>query len=106
MPSVAVLVRKFHLQSHEEQCHSHFSFDLFRGAGWMEGEGVERNWDYLDGHGLSTVEMLPGHQWETLDDCCGWVNWRKTMGLGALVFWSRQSYCSLFVQAISFSNSC
>jgi hypothetical protein len=46
------------------------------------GEGVERNWDGLNGHGPLTAEMLPGHRWETLDDCCGWINFRKMMGLG------------------------
>lgn len=51
----------------------------------MDGEGVERNWDKLNGQAPSTCEMLPGHRWETLDDCAGWVNWRKTMGLGECV---------------------
>ena len=48
----------------------------------MDGEGVECNWDELNGQGSSTSEMLPGARWDTLDDCCGWVNWWKTMGLG------------------------
>ncbi|KIM82772.1 hypothetical protein PILCRDRAFT_7683 [Piloderma croceum F 1598] len=83
--AVKALVPKFHLQSHEEKCHSPFSFNFFRGAGRAEGEGMEHNWDMLNGHGPSTAEMVPGHRWETLDDCCGWVNWRKTMGLGNLL---------------------
>ena len=82
MSGVRALVPKFHLQSHEERCHSRFSFNFSRGVGRTDGEGVERNWDYLNGHGPSTAEMMPGHRWETLDDCCGWSNWRKTMGLG------------------------
>lgn len=76
------LVPKFHLQSHNEKCHSAYSFNFFRGGARTDGEGVERNWADLNGQAPSTVEMLPGHRWETLDDCCGWVNWRKTMGLG------------------------
>lgn len=76
------LVPKFHLQSHEEKCHSAFSFNFMVGGGRTDGEGVERNWDDLNGQAASTSEMLPGHRWETLDDCCGWTNWRKTMGLG------------------------
>ena len=86
MSAIKALVPKFHLQSHEEGCHSRFSFNFFKGVGRTEGEGVERNWDELNGHCPSTAEMLPGHRWETLDDCCGWVNWRKTMGLGALLY--------------------
>lgn len=76
------LVPKFHLQSHNEKCHSAFSFNFARGGGRTDGEGVERNWAELNGQAASTAEMLPGHRWETLDDCCGWANWRKTMGLG------------------------
>ena len=59
-----------------------FSFNFFKGIGRTEGEGVECNWDGLNGHGPLTVEMPLRHQWETLDDCCGWINFWKTMGLG------------------------
>lgn len=81
-PMVIPVVPKFHLQSHEEKCHSEFSFNFAPGTGRTDGEGCERNWAELVGQGPSTAEMLPGHRWETLDDCCGWVNWRKAMGLG------------------------
>ena len=80
--AVRALVPKFHLLSHEEKCHSAFSFNYCKGCGRAEGEGVERNWDELNGQALSTAEMVPGHRWETLNDCCGWANFRKTMGLG------------------------
>jgi Kyakuja-Dileera-Zisupton transposase len=79
---IHALVPKFHLQSHNEECHSAFSFNFFKGAAQTDGEGVERNWDDLNGQGPSTSEMLPGARWDTLDDCCAWVNWRKTTGLG------------------------
>lgn len=82
--SLNALVPKFHLQSHEEKCHGPFSFNFCFGSGRTEGEGVERNWAELNGQAPSTAEMTPGHRLETLDDCCGWVNWRKTMGLGEL----------------------
>lgn len=80
--AVCALVPKFHLQSHEEKCHSAFSFNFFFGGARTEGEGVERNWKDLNGQAASTAEMTPGHRWETLDYCCGWLNFRKTMGLG------------------------
>lgn len=87
MPAhVIPLVPKFHLQSHAEKCHSRYSFNYCKGGARTDGEGVERNWDELNGQAPSTAEMLPGHRWETLDDCCGWANWRKSMGLG--VFYS------------------
>jgi hypothetical protein len=80
--SVHGKVPKFHLQSHEEQCHGPFSLGFTKGVGQVDGEGVERNWDYLKGQGPSTKEMVPGNRWETLDDSCGHSNWRKTVGLG------------------------
>ncbi|KAF7971126.1 hypothetical protein HWV62_22000 [Athelia sp. TMB] len=83
--NIRPLVPKFHLQSHEEKCHSPFSFNFMKGGARTDGEGVERNWDDLNGQAASTSEMLPGHRWETLDDCCAWTNWRKTMGLGNLL---------------------
>lgn len=80
--SVRALVPEYHLQSHEEKCHSPFSFNYTKGCGRTDGEGVKRNWDELNGQAASTSEMTPGHRWETLDNCCRWVNFRKTMGLG------------------------
>ena len=80
--SVQAKVPKFHLQSHQEQCHGPFSFAFTKGVGHVDGEGVEQNWDYLNGQGPSTKEMVPGNQWESLDDCCGHSNWRKIVGLG------------------------
>ena len=82
MTAIRALVPKFHLQSHAEKCHSAFSFNYSKGCGRTDGEGVERNWDELNGQAPSTAEMVPGHRWETLNDCCGWANFRKTMGLG------------------------
>lgn len=76
------MVPKFHLQAHAEKCQSNFNFNFCPGVGRTEGEGPERNWDELNGQAPSTAEMGPGHRWETLDDCCGWANWRKTTGLG------------------------
>jgi len=79
---IQALIPKFHLQSHVKACQSIFSFNFFKGGGRTDGEGVEQNWDELNGQGPSTSEMLPGARWDTLDDCCGWANWQKTTGLG------------------------
>lgn len=80
--TLCALVPKFHLQGHTEVCHSPFSFNFFKGGARTDGEGVKRNWDELNRQGPSTSEMLPGSRWDMLDDCVGWVNWRKAMGLG------------------------
>lgn len=47
--AVRALIPKFHLQSHEDKCHSRFSFNYNKGCGRTDGEGVERNWDELNG---------------------------------------------------------
>jgi hypothetical protein len=101
--AIKALVPKFHLQSHEEKCHSRFSFNFFKDTGRTDGKGVERNWDEIIGQGPSTAEMLPGHRWETLDDCCGWVNWQKTMGLGMLTCDSNCSLTESFCHRLSSS---
>ena len=79
--SIRTLVPKLHLQNHDEGCHSTYSFNFSKGATQTDGEGVERNWDDLNGQGPSTSEMLSGTSWNTLDDCCAWANWRKTTGV-------------------------
>lgn len=101
--SLNALVPKFHLQSHEEKCHGPFSFNFCFGSGRTEGEGVERNWAELNGQAPSTAEMTPGHRLETLDDACGWVNWRKTMGLGTAFRHNSHIIAELTSQAISSS---
>lgn len=58
--AVHALVPKFHLQSHKD-CHSVFSFNFFKGCGRAEGEGIEHNWDELNGQVPLTSEMGPGH---------------------------------------------
>jgi len=76
LPSLTIhaLVPKFTSRAILKRAQSAFSFNFFKGGARTDGEGVERNWDYLNGQAPSTLEMLPGAQWATLDDCCGWVN--------------------------------
>lgn len=84
LPQVAVepKVPKFHLQSHTEVCHGPYAFNYTIGGGRTDGEGVERNWKGLNGQAPSTSEMGAGARYDTLDDCCGHMNWRKTVGMG------------------------
>ena len=101
---ICALMPKFHLQSHIEACHSAFSFNFFKGGARTDGEGVECNWDELNGQGPSTSEMLPVARWNTLDNCCEWVNWRKTMGLGLSHAISLVSITNIHTQEICFSS--
>jgi hypothetical protein len=76
-PSVA----KFHLQDHKPKCHVPYSFNFAPGVGRTDGEGVERNWSTLNGVASSVSMMGPGGWWDTLDNFCNYLNWRKTVSL-------------------------
>ncbi|KAJ7825807.1 hypothetical protein B0H14DRAFT_3088537 [Mycena olivaceomarginata] len=61
-------VPKFHLPPH--------------GVGRTDGEGVERNWSWLNSAARSISVMGPGSREDTIDDLCGFSNWKKTVDLG------------------------
>jgi hypothetical protein len=52
------------------------------GGARTDGEGVEQNWKGLNRQASSTLEMGSGGHVDTLDDCCGHMNWRKIVGMG------------------------
>ena len=102
--AVHALIPKFHLQSHEEKCHTLFSYNYQKGAVWTEGEGVEQNWYWLNPQAPSTAKMMQGHQWDTLNDWFGWLNLHKTMGLGQWSILVVQGELTFFLQAIFLLN--
>ncbi|KAJ7604326.1 hypothetical protein FB45DRAFT_769378 [Roridomyces roridus] len=75
-------VPKFHLPPHVKKCHGPFSFNYTKWAGRTDGEGVERNWSWLNMIARSVSVMGPGSREDTIDDFCGYANWRKTVGYG------------------------
>lgn len=77
---------KFHLPAHERACQAPHSLNYKPGAGETDGESVERNWADINGAAASTREMGPGSRHDTLDDYCGFTNWRKLCGLGKYFF--------------------
>ncbi|KAG6807025.1 hypothetical protein H0H92_009113, partial [Tricholoma furcatifolium] len=50
--------------------------------GRTDGEGVERNWAWLNGTAASTSQMGPGSRHDTLDDYMGFWNYKRTIDLG------------------------
>jgi Kyakuja-Dileera-Zisupton transposase len=84
MPLIQCKVPKFHLPAHRSDCHSRFSFNFTRGVGRTDGEGVERNWSWLNGTAASTSQMGPGSRMDTLDDFMGFYNHQKVVNLGKL----------------------
>ncbi|KAJ7812570.1 hypothetical protein B0H14DRAFT_3478739 [Mycena olivaceomarginata] len=75
-------VPKFHLPPHIKACHAPFSFNFTKGVGRTDGEGVERNWSWLNSAARSVSVMGPGAREDTIDDLCGFSNWKKTVDLG------------------------
>ncbi|KAJ7660352.1 hypothetical protein DFH06DRAFT_988965 [Mycena polygramma] len=75
-------VPKFHLPPHVKKCHGRYSFNYTKGVGRTDGEGVERNWSWLNWAARFISVMGPGSREDTMDDLCGFVNWKKTVDLG------------------------
>lgn len=75
-------VPKFHLPPHVQACQAPFSFNFAKGVGRTEGEAPERNWSWLNGAARCISMMGPGGRQDTLDDMCGFANWKKVVGLG------------------------
>lgn len=76
-------VPKFHLPPMSRNAMAHpYSFNYTKGVGRTNGEGVERNWSWLNGAARSVSVMGPGAQEDTIDNLCGFSNWKKTVDLG------------------------
>lgn len=82
LPTVKPMVPKAHLVRHGKRCQTKFSFNWKPGMGRTCGEGIERDWSGLGKAAGSTKEMTLSGRHETLDDFCGYHNWRKVIGLG------------------------
>lgn len=75
------LVPKFHLPAHVRKCQLRYSFNLQRGVGRTDGEGIERDWSGLNPLATSIREMGPGSRHDTMDDHFGDWNFRRTVAL-------------------------
>lgn len=75
-------IAKAHAVGHNEKCQGPFSFNWTLGCGRTDGEGIERCWSSLNKAAPSVREMTAAGRRETLDDFCGFWNWKKTLGLG------------------------
>ncbi|KAG6807422.1 hypothetical protein H0H92_007606, partial [Tricholoma furcatifolium] len=93
-PVVRFKVPKFHLPPHKAECHGPFSLNFTPGVGRTDGEGVERNWAWLNGAVSSTSQMGPGSRHDTLNDFMGFWNYRQTINF-------KNSLLRALVEAIS-----
>ncbi|KAJ7063016.1 hypothetical protein B0H15DRAFT_794725 [Mycena belliarum] len=71
------MVPNFHLPGHKKACHSAFSFHWLWGAGRNHGEGVEQNWEFLNGAAGSTKLMGLGARFAALEGLFAFHNWRR-----------------------------
>ena len=79
---LTLLIPKFHLPGHGSRCQTDYSHNLTVGAARTDGEGIERNWSFMNPVATATKEMTPGGRQDTLEDHWGNMNWRKTVDLG------------------------
>lgn len=77
-----VKIPKFHFDAHGKKNHAQYAFGYTWGVGRVDGEGIERLWAMLKAAASQTIEMGPGARRDTLDDFCGFSNWRKVVGIG------------------------
>jgi len=75
-------IPKFHISAHGLNCQSDFSFNYRPYMVRTDGEDPERWWAHINPVSMSTKEMGPGAQLDTLDDHAGAWNWRKITGFG------------------------
>ncbi|KAJ7343176.1 hypothetical protein DFH08DRAFT_810681 [Mycena albidolilacea] len=63
-------VPKFYLLPHIKKCHGLYSFNYTKGVGQTDGEGVKRNWSWLNLAARSISVMGPGAHEDTIDNLC------------------------------------
>lgn len=78
----SVKIPKFHFDAHGKKGHAQYSFAYTSGVGRTDGESIERLWAIIRGGAAQTIEMGPGARRDTLDDFCGYSNWRKVVNYG------------------------
>ncbi|KAH7906396.1 hypothetical protein BJ138DRAFT_1016290, partial [Hygrophoropsis aurantiaca] len=102
---IKFLVPKFHLPAHVEACQTAFSFNFIKGSGRTDGEAIKRGWSNFNPVASSTKAMGPGNRRDTLDDHFNDWNWKKTVGLGAILLRKikeavaeRREHCAAIVE--------
>ena len=71
------VVPNFHANAHNQKDHSQYSANLIQGLGRTDGEGIERQWWFVQPIAASTIGMGPGRRQNVLEDQWGYSNWRK-----------------------------
>ncbi|KAK7022854.1 hypothetical protein VNI00_016900 [Paramarasmius palmivorus] len=68
---------------HQDKQHKQFSLNLVRGAGHVDGEGMERIWGIHNALSNCTKTMGPGARQDTLESAFDFWNFLKYIAMGA-----------------------
>jgi hypothetical protein len=90
-----VVIPKFHLSGHGEDCQVIYNLNYTKGAGRMDGERIEGGWSLSNNLAVWTRENGPNARRAILDDHWGSSNWQKLLGLRKYLVFHRleQSSC-------------
>ena len=76
-----VVVPKFHLSGHGQNCQLKYNINYTKGAARMCGEGIESGWSQSGSMAIWTWENGPNARQAILDSHWGECNWQKLLGL-------------------------
>ncbi|KAF7304231.1 hypothetical protein HMN09_00824100 [Mycena chlorophos] len=82
---IRFVIPKMHIKGHTLACQLLFSLYLAAGGAQTDGEGIERMWALINGIVTSTRSCGPGSRADQLDDHWSFLNWKKLVGLPALL---------------------
>jgi hypothetical protein len=75
----------FHVKGHVDECFARFALTFIVGTGVIDGEIVETLWSVLNETSRSAKGATLAHRNEILDDHMNHSNWKKLIGMGALL---------------------
>jgi Kyakuja-Dileera-Zisupton transposase len=76
------VIPKFHIYAHGLPCQSRYSLNFLQYMARMDGGDPERWWAHINPVSMSTKEMGPDTQLDTLDDHASAWNWHKIINIG------------------------
>lgn len=79
-----VIIPKFHIVGHGENCQTRYSFNFREHMGRTDGENIERGWAAFNGTATSLREMGPGSRHDSLNFTFASWNWQRIILLGEI----------------------
>ena len=79
------VIPKCHIGGHGASCQTKYSLNYLLYSARTDGEEPERWWAHINPISMSTREMGPGSQHDTIEDHAAAWNWCKIVGFGELL---------------------